>query len=244
LRLLERNLKAIHAAGADVLVLTADSPEVITAADLDLAVASVSPSLWGELGLTNPDSPQLPHPATLIIDPSGRVLLRQIHVNYRERTPVTEMIAALEASTAAPTAAPTPAEAAAEDDPDWSRGVTLRASGADDCLSLTVDIAEGFHLYGAREPFARPLSVTVDQAPEWRIHIPDGTEKVLPGIGASWVLEGRFTMEWPLPEGLPRELTGTIGYQLCTDTSCSPPAEAPLSVTRIAGPCTTPDQLE
>jgi hypothetical protein len=236
LRQLEDNLDAIHAAGADVLVLTYDAPEVITEAGFGVPIASVPTSLWAELGIANPDRPELPHPTTIILDASGRVLLQQSHVNYKQRTPIPEMLATL-ANPPAPMLPPM-------DGPDWESGVSLTASGADDCLSLTVQLTEGYHLYGAKETTARPLAVTVNEAPDWQPHIPDGTEKILPGLGSSWVLEGNHTFQWPLPDGLPRTLTGTIAYQLCTDTSCSPPAEQPLEVTRLEGHCSTPDQLE
>ena len=237
MRQLEEHRAEIDAAGADLVVLTPDSPEVIDAAGFDLPIASVSPSVWVELSVVNADRPELPHPTTLIIDTAGDILLLQSHENYRKRVSIPDMLDAI--AQGGPPTASAPAAGT-----DWSQGVTLSISGADDCLALTAAVAEGFHLYGARETTGRPLVVTVNEAPDFTPPISDGTEKVLPGLGSAWVLTGQTTWKWPLPDGLPRDLSGMLHYQLCTDTSCSPPAEQPWSFTRGSGPCTTPDQMD
>ncbi|MFT4975188.1 MAG: hypothetical protein ACI8S6_001075 [Myxococcota bacterium] len=238
MRLVAENLDAITAAGADVVVLTSDTPETLDGLDLPalLPFVSGSPALWAELSLSNPDKPELPHPATLIIAPSGEILLREVHVNYRERTPIPDMLAALSSTLPPSLAAAAPAAV------DWSSGAVLSLSGADDCLSLDISVAEGFHLYGAKEAVSRPLQVTVDQAPSWVLLIPDGEEVTLEGLGTSWVLTGQHMLQWALPEGLPRQLSGTILHQLCTETACSAPRTEPWSLVRAEGPCLAPEQ--
>lgn len=239
MRRIEQNLEQIDAAGADVLVLSADAPEVLRGLEPALPIASGSDELWAELGIANPDRPGLPHPTTFIVGTDGKILFQDTHPDYRQRTSIPDMLAALSAGEGSPP----PGEAAGV---DWGSGVALAFSGADDCLALEIRVAEGFHLYGQKEEIGRPLQVSVDQVPGWPLLSPGGSPKALPGLGVtSWVIEGMSTIEWTVPSGeVPRELTGTVSYQLCTESACSAPQSSTWAVTRGDGPCSTPDQMD
>lgn len=92
----------LKSVGATLLVLTYDAPDVLRAAiskkDLRATfVPAVQPSRWADWGVPNPQSPEIPHPSTFVVAPDGMVVLAESHVNYRERSAPTTVIAAIAA---------------------------------------------------------------------------------------------------------------------------------------------------
>ncbi|MEL6343042.1 MAG: protein-disulfide reductase DsbD domain-containing protein [Myxococcota bacterium] len=197
--------------------------------------ASVSPSLWGELGLQSPRREAIPHPTTLVVDTDGSILLQEVHVNFKERTSVARILDAIAAAGPA-TAAPAPLSFAPTG-PNWEAAVDFSFTGGSDCLLIDATVKDGFHVYGAKEQTARPLELSIHEAPQLPLVFPDGDRKVLDGLGESWVLAGALQFGWPLPETVPPTVTGTLRYQVCTDRSCSPPKTMDFSVDRPAEAC-------
>lgn len=224
--------EALRDAGGTLVVLTADSVAVLREAiakqGFGQRFVSVDKAFWSEWGLRNRLSRKLPHPTTLVVAPDSRVVYREIHVNYTQRASVPDIVDLIrthgEVRPAVRDVPPPPREAA----PDWDRAVALDASIADGVLALALDVAPGFHVYGAREEVSRPLAVFVDQLPDLVVPIPDGRQRTLSeALGAAWVLEHRVELRADLPPDAPRPLTGVLDYQICTDAMCAPPASLP-----------------
>jgi hypothetical protein len=212
--------------------LTHDSPDVlrrvVALKGLGVPFAHVTPDLWAELGLANSARENLPHPTTLVVAPDGDVVFRETHVDYKQRTDPLLVLERIEdhRQGRASSSDERPTSDTESTEPDWDHALTVSVARTPDEIVLILELSPGFHAYGALEPTSRPLRVTVDQAPEVQVPIPDGIRTELgEGLGTSWVLHGRVELPIP-PLGLPADfpVSGTLDYQLCTDRICSPPA--------------------
>lgn len=230
--------EALRDADATVVILTTDPLAVLRQAIAEQGFGAtfvlVDKSFWMKWGLHNRLSRRMPHPTTLVVAPDGRVVFREIHVNYTQRSSVSATIDLVRAHPVAPVAAaqvPPPPRKAGE--PDWDHAIAVRARTEGGMLVIEADVAPGFHVYGAREDISRPLAVFVDQLPEIVVPIPDGEQRALSeALGPAWVLEGAITLRALLPEGAPGHLSGVLDYQVCTDTMCTAPTSAGWEVGR------------
>jgi len=226
----------VAAAGARVVVLTPDRPAVAAAMveskGFTTPLLPVDKALWQAWGLENPSKPKLPHPGTLLVAPDGTLVARWTHINYKVREDPGGVLARLSEHRGGapiaredPSAAPTPT--VGEGAPDWDSAAELTAVRAGGAVELTLTVAPGFHVYGAKEPNARPLAVRVDGQPEVAVTIPEGERRTLGALGESWVLEGRITLTVPIAEGAD---SGELDLQLCTDGACSMPETRAWSI--------------
>ncbi len=233
----DTHAQQLEAAGGRLVVLTHDSEAVLREAiakkGLSATFVHVEPEAWERLGLQNPRRADLPYPATFIVAPDGTLVFREVHVKHTVRAHVPGVIERVAAWSQSVGLAPE-APAEPEHEPavlDWDDAVRIHAE-LSDRLTIRLEVAEGFHVYGANETISRPLAVTVDQLPELEVPIPAGEEKVLSeALGAAWVLAGSVLLEAPLPADAPASLSGTLAYQVCTDATCT----APTSVDWKAG---------
>ena len=218
------------AAGARVLVLTTEDADTVRAAvdkrTLNAEFALVTPALWAQFGLANPKRSELPYPATLVVAPDGALLYREVHVNFRKRSNVAEVarfITDWRAGLApeAPEAAPARGPAA----PDWGSALSWTATRTATGVALALEMAPGFHVYGTREEISRPLALIVDGHPDAVVTVPEGAQKSVGGGVTSWVLEQRVVVSAAV-EGATGPLSGTLNYQLCTDSLCAAPTSA------------------
>lgn len=212
----------LTSADARLVVVTSDPPHHLRAAvaakGLGVDFASVDPSLWSAWGLANPKRPDLPHPASIVIR-DRRVLFRQVHVDYRQRTDPVDVISAL-SGTVTIVSGP-PIQTAAE--PAWGTAVQLHTAATATGGELRIDIADGFHVYGTRESQAIPIVVTGAVA-----ELPPGEKtKLGKNMGVAWVLSGSVVV--PVTGTAP--LQGDLVLQVCTSSSCSPPRTLPWSIT-------------
>lgn len=113
-------------------------------------------------------------------------------------------------------------------EPDWDHAVFVTSARSVDGAVVRLDVAPGFHVYGAKEKRALPLEVHLTGHEEVVAVVPDGVKKKLPGLGKSRVLEGRI--EVGVPTALPPPFVGWLKYQVCTDSACAPPVEHPWKV--------------
>ncbi len=217
----DRRTEDIRAAGATLLVLTADEPDtlrrVVPKKGLKATFVPVEPELWARWGIANPRREAVPHPGTLVVAPDGTVVLFETHVNYREREDAGEVLARIaeHRTSGGLTAAPASDEQAV----DWDSALRVSAEQRGEAVAITLDIAEGFHLYGTKEETARPLALRVDGEAGARVALPAGIRTELgDGLGQAWVLTGRHVIQL---EG--SAVAGELDVQLCTDTACSRP---------------------
>lgn len=115
------------------------------------------------------------------------------------------------------------------DDPDFANAVAVRADATPNGALLTLDIAPGYHLYGAREAMSLPLEVTVHDLPELVVEVPPGAQKDLGELGVAWVLTGRQRVDVVLPGPPTGPTAGGLRYQVCTHSLCSMPITADWS---------------
>jgi len=231
----------LEAVGASLVVLTADSEPVLREAIAEHGFGArfvvTDKSFWKSWGLYNRMSRKLPHPTTLVVAPDGTVIFREIHVNYTKRAPIPDLIALVAqhkqgAEPAAVAVAQKEPEPAPKDSglPDWERALNLQVRQDPQRLELELQVAAGFHVYGANETTSRPLAVSVDQLPKLQVPIPAGTEKDLgEAMGTVWVLEGEVLLGAELPADAPTALSGALEYQVCTDELCAAPTSTTWS---------------
>ncbi len=238
----DAHAQALADAGGTLVVLTADTPEVlrevIAKEGFGARFVSVDKSFWAQWGLRNKLSRKLPHPTTFVVAPDGQLVFREIHVNYTDRASipsVIDLVAQHRASGAIPLPEPEPEEAEEADEPalpDWDRAVSFTTIQDPGRLTLLLDVAEGFHVYGANETISRPLAARVADYPELEVPIPTGEEKTLSeALGSAWVLEGNVALSVTLPAEAPPALSGELDYQVCTDTACTAPTTVPWTST-------------
>ncbi len=185
----------------------------------DLAIGHGSPETWDHFGVKNPKRERLPHPTTLVVAPDGTVLFKEIHENFRGRSDPGRALAAIakwkagEAVTTELSATPTPPST------DWDTALKATLVREGDTLSLVLEVASGFHVYGSKEQTSLPIYLGLAQRGP-KAKVPEGEKKLWEG-GESWVLEGRQVLTVPAPAADPVE--GMVGWQLCTDSTCSAP---------------------
>jgi hypothetical protein len=228
--------EALRDADATVVVLTADKVDVLREAiakqGFGQHFVSVDKSFWAQWGLRNRLSRKLPHPTTLVVAPDGRVVYREIHVNYTQRASVQTVVDLVRTHPVTPLAPPhVPPPPTRE--PDWNHAISVQARFEGEALLVIADVAPGFHVYGAMEDISRPLAVFVDQLPDLAVPIPDGERRTLSeALGPAWVLEGRVSLRAGLPPDAPDHLSGVLDYQVCTDAMCAPPESATWAAQR------------
>lgn len=226
MRAWQSHTKDLDASGARLLILTGDDREVLAAkvaehGFTELAIAPASPADWDALGVKNEKRERLPHPTTLVLGPKGEEWLRETHVNFRERSDPERALAALAARGASPeTASGTTPQTVSWD--DASSLQVVRQAGK---VVVQLTIAEGFHAYGTRETTGVPVYLRIDDGP--RAKGPEGVAKQWSG-GTSYVLEGTVTLEVAVEGSGP--VSGSVGWQLCTDSTCSAPRNQPFQL--------------
>lgn len=217
--------EALEAAGGTLIYLTSEPPEVIAAAKqthgLEGDIRSVDPALWAQWGISRRDKPELPHPTTLVVDPQGRLVFERTHVNFTQRVSPSALLDDWDSL-----GLPPPIEDIREDTspdshsaPDWDSATRLLVEAGSDTVTLVLELAPGFHVYGTREEIGRPLEVSVAGHPELVVPIPPGEEKSLEALGSAWVLTGTQRLEIPMAP----PLSGELALQICTQTACSMP---------------------
>jgi hypothetical protein len=218
----------VERAGARLLVLTADSPDVARGAakraKLRATLVPVDASLWVRWGLANERRTGLPHPSTVVVAPDGTIIDRETHTNYKVRAEPAAVLDRITAHRVSGSLAPTAVEEPDDEGPDWDGALRVTATLTDGGAALDLRVAQGFHVYGAAERTARPLNVRIDQQPDVLVPIPQGERKELGGgLGESWVLSGSVRLEvtTEAPGGV---LSGELDVQLCTESACSAPA--------------------
>ena len=216
-----------------LLVLTTDPADVLTDAIAEngytMDFARVEPAQWEAYGLQNTRRPELPWPATFVIAPDGELIYREVHKRMFIRSDdddVLDFINSWMSDHSYTQPAPEEPPPMSVELPSWSDAMTFSASASEDELKLTLNIAPGYHAYGVKEEIGRPLRVEVNELPDLVVEIPDGADHEL-STGHAWVLEGAVELNAPLPE--PGQYTGTLHYQLCTETSCDRPTSVEWS---------------
>ncbi|MBI5852712.1 MAG: thioredoxin family protein [Planctomycetes bacterium] len=138
------------------------------------------------------------------------------------------------------------ATAAASDEPVSvaARFATERASPGDEVtLEVTLDVADGYHVYGSKETLSRPVALAVTDTGELRVagdaEIPAGDEKVVETT-TSWELKGKVVLRQKLkvPAGLSagtQTVRGKVSWMACDEQACFPPAEQEFTVTLAIG---------
>ncbi len=226
----------IEAAGGTLVVLTNDSPEVLAEVKdkegFDHSFVHATAETWASWGLQHDKRAELPYPTTFVVAPDGTLVYREIHVNHMKRAHVDDIVARVAAwSAGAFEAAPEPVEPEPEtqehvepEAPDWDNAVHTAAWLEEGRLVVELQVGEGFHVYGANETISRPLVVAIEQLPDLVMPIPTGEEKELgEALGTAWVLEGQVQLSVELPPDAPAELSGTLDYQVCTNSACTAP---------------------
>lgn len=224
----QEQTEALEDAGAVLYVLTPDRPEALAAGieknQLSATIIPVDKSLWAEWGITNLEKDKLPHPSTFVVDPTGMVVFAETNEDYNLRADPSQVVAAVESLRAGDEVA-SQSEDAPSEGPKWDGAFQLQTSTVDEGVQLSIEVREGFHVYGKKEEIARPLEVRVDGQPDVDVEIPDGERHEFP-LGVVWVVEG--TVDLLVPVTPPA--SGELDLQLCTDTACSPPVTMPWSV--------------
>ena len=200
-------------------------------------------------GLLDPQYPEgdmaygVPRPGTFVVDPSGVVLDRSFEEGYVARRTARSLAARLGGADA-----PRAATVARKD-----RRIIVRLGQTDtevfpgNLLTLYVDVevAPGLHAYAAGEHRYRQLRLVLDPHPLVRVHEPvlpaarpfrfaplDETVPVYEGlvrIGQDVTLADRKELATLLASPEPvLSLAGRVEYQLCSDTTCYPPDQAPV----------------
>lgn len=232
LRDYQAHAQQLKEAGGHLVVLTNDSPEVlrevVAKEGFTHSFVHATPETWAGWGLQNDKRAEIPYPTTFIVAPDGTLVFREIHVNHTRRAHVDDVVARVAAwSGGDSVTAAEPAEAvedAPAAGPDWDNAVHISAEQLPGQFVIRIEVGPGFHVYGANETISRPLVATVDQLPELAVPIPEGDEKTLSEVmGTAWVLEGTVLLEAELPVDAPASLTGTLDYQVCTDSACTAP---------------------
>lgn len=220
----------LEAGDATLLVLTADDPDLLRRLlpekGLEATFVPVEPGMWTRLGVRNPKREHLPHPTSLVIAPDGTVVLREVHVNYKQRSPPATVLAVIEAhrSSGAVMATPEDVGGGPDAEPNWDAALTVSATPREGGAALDIEIAEGFHLYGAKERTARPLAARVHGHPGVVVTVPDGARTDLGGgLGESWLLPRSVRLSVDVPVGSPGAITGSLDVQVCTSSLCSRP---------------------
>ncbi len=228
----DRLSEQITAAGATLLVLTADAPDtlnrVVPQKGLEATFVPVDPALWARWGITNPKRESVPHPGTLVVAPDGTVLLFETHVNYRVREDAEQVLARITEHRASGQLIAAPAQESQA--VVWDAALRTSAERRGETVAITLDIADGFHVYGTKERTARPLALRVDGRAEAELTLPEGSKTELGGgLGEAWVLTGRQVIT---VVGTSGAIAGELDVQLCTETACS----RPRTVRWSAGP--------
>lgn len=219
---------AVAAAGARVVVLTPDAPDVAAAAVKEKGFTTpllpVDASLWVGWGLRNPKKPKVPHPGTLLVAPDGTLVARWTHINFKQREDPAVVLAQIaeHRDSGEIAGGQAPAPTTGDGAPDWAGAVTISTERTGDGALLVLQLKDGFHVYGSKEPNARPLEVRVTDQPEAKATIPNGNRKSLGDLGESWVLEGMVALKVSAPD-IEGPLSGELDIQLCTDGACSMP---------------------
>lgn len=219
----------VDALGAELLFLAGDDPDLLKQKVAergldDLNIAHATPEQWKALGVQNPARPKLPHPTTLVLAPDGTELLRDAHENFRTRTDPERALAALQGALPDPPGLEGPAPV------DWDDAARVSVQRQGTTVRFVLEIGDGFHAYGRKEEVGVPVYLRIDDGP--RGTAPDG-EPRRGALGTSWLLEGDVELSVELPDD-PETVSGMIGWQLCTDDSCSAPRNEPFELARGA----------
>ncbi|MCO4744352.1 MAG: hypothetical protein KC912_06150 [Proteobacteria bacterium] len=110
---------------------------------------------------------------------------------------------------------------------DFTTAVDLQFADNSDGPTLTMTVAPGFHIYGAREKQATPLRLNFDH--RGRARIPKGSRHE-GAVGTQWILEDVVTIPLALRSSGPA--TGTLTYQACYETLCAPPTTVDWALPR------------
>ncbi len=215
--------------GGKLLVLSSDplpSLEILARqrALTSLDLAHAGPEDWVAFGIANPDRPELPHPTTLVIAPDGAEIFRSVHDNFRQRSDPSQAIAAV-VDWSEGRVRTTPKPPAPPSLPDWEAAASISLARDGDQLILEAVIAPGFHLYGSKETESIPVYLRTQGGQ--RAEVPPGVRKDW-SQGTSWVLEDTVRLQLQIPADQP--VVGSVGWQLCTDQTCSAPRNETFSL--------------
>lgn len=187
----------------------------------------------------NPRHVDLPYPGVFVIDTQGIVTLKRFHESYRVRDSGGSLVSQVLGDSSA---------AASAELVDGRDGVRVRAWLDSPTyawfqrLRLTVEVSidDGLHVYGQPAP-AGSVPLSVEIAPIAGLEVGE-VERPAPhpmrvdGLeGTFSVYEGTIRLAVPLtftapPGGGDHLLRVTVQYQACSDTACSLPASAQLTV--------------
>lgn len=204
---------------ARLVVLSPDAPDVLARmvhkrGFTDLIVASATPDVFAKLGIPpDPNRPELPQGTTLVIDPTGKELVRVGDADFRVRADPGEVLAAVAEGRGLALASSNEVQP-----PDWDGAATLALVRTGEELALEAVIAEGFHLYGSNETTSLPVALTLDDGT--RAEVPPGRRVERAGHVA-WLLEGAVRIAVTAPADAP--VAGYVTWQLCNDRVCSAP---------------------
>lgn len=127
------------------------------------------------------------------------------------------LLIACQKKAAAPAQAPNFANAA-------QINTAINESG--DLLTITVNLADGFHAYGPQEKIGKPVRLVVEQNNGWAALsaplVPTGVVKKIAGLEDSYIISNSFNLNQKLKPG-----TGPgraiLYLQICTDSACDRP---------------------
>lgn len=211
----------------------------------------------GRYGIAASDRDRgLPYPGTFVIGESGLVVSKHFEESYRDRASGSFLLSQVGGESG-----DSAYVAEARD-----QGVVIRSSVGEpvyrpmqkSVVRVELDIADGFHIYVEPVPDGYiPLSVEVSDAEglvSFPATYPAGQPFEVEGLAEVFsVIEGRVEVTVPFKisgtqhesDGRKREppleddtivLTLTVGYQVCSDRECFPPARRKLSIPLVEMP--------
>lgn len=222
-------------------------------------------------GLLNPNippnprqAPGIPFPGHFLLAPDGRTLAKSFTGDLRHRASGAALVIEQFGGHAAPgvevEAQPVTAHIALASDELFG--------GQETTLVVDVDIAPGWHVYGAQVPPPyTPLAVELDNrdrllvaqsfsAPEAKLIRFAALGETLPVHEGRLRITGRIRLRWSPPPSLfrgvedavrrraiepgPYELRGTLRFQACDDSTCLPPHAVPFALPITVKPTVMP----
>ena len=193
----------------------------------------------------------IPHPGTFILNREGRVLARYFEEEYQYRNTAASLalkIGRAVAGMGEPTGQTTP-------DIDLTTFVTDRSVAPGHRFSIVVDIVPkpGMRVIGPGQQTYRVVALTLEPSANlrtYRMTYPPSGEVVIAADGARLpayaqpfrlvqdvaVVVNNETRQRAQEPGSTVTLKGIIEYQACTDGTCNPPRQVPLSWTLALTP--------
>lgn len=185
------------------------------------------------------------YPAVFVLDEAGRVVDKRIGENYRAREGALKVIEEALGVTLPPAGESRIAEgmhvtiSAVTDSEQYVRWQQTR-------LHVVFEAGAGWHIYGRPIPDGYiPLTVDIEASPEVELHpaqYPPTRPFRVEGLDDEFhVHDVRFEVVVPFAVNVPAghgsvELKVDVGYQVCSETVCLPPARLRLELSMTEAP--------